>query len=613
MLNYKKLCLLFFALTMSFLATSAQTVLVETESFTNKGGWVVDPLFMDQMGSPFLLAHGNGKPVANAFTKVKFKEKGEYTMWVRTRNWNSPWDADQAPGRFNILINGKKISQEFGTQPSVWGWVNGGRVSIQENEITLTLNDLTGFDGRCDAILFCKSKKFTPPIDRAEMDKLRTRMLGLETKNEGDFDLVVVGAGIAGLSASISAARLGLKVALLHNRPMVGGNNSNEVRVGVSGGIKLLPYKNLGNVVAEIGNIFQDYNRVSQLLKNEPNLSVFTNMNADGVEMDGKRISSLYATYIIPSRKHKFTCKFVADCSGDGVIGFLAGADYMMGRERRIDFNELLAPEVHDKLSLGSTIVWSAKKTENTVPFPLTPWAVGFTEVTAQYTTKGSGWWETGFRYDQIKDFEYIRDYALRVIYGNWSFLKNSSKKKEDYSNYDLNDVSYVPGKRESRRLIGDIILTQNDVEGGWRNYEDGCVMATYSIDQHFPTAENSLYFPGEEFMSYQKHNYAPLGVWRSELKDEDVNGPYLIPYRCLYSRNIENLFMAGRNISTTRIVLNSSRVQGTTGMMGEVVGIAASLCITHSCSPRDLYRNQFSVLKTELQKGVAQRTDSKK
>ena len=613
MLNFQKLCLLFLSLTMIFWGTSAQTVLVEAERFQNPGGWSIDPLFMDQMGSPFLLAHGKGIPVADASTQVQFKEKGEYSIWVRTRNWNSPWDTDQAPGRYNILINGKSIGQEFGTQPSAWGWVNGGKVNIQENEITLALQDLTGFDGRCDAILFSKNKKFTPPNDRAEMDKLRSRMLGLETKNEGDFDLVVVGAGIAGLSASISAARLGLKVALLQNRPMVGGNNSNEVKVGVSGGIKLMPYKNIGTVVAEIGNIFQNYSRVSQLLKNEPNLSVFTNMNGDGVEMDGKRISTVYATDIISSRKHKFNCKFVADCSGDGAIGFLAGADFMMGRERRIDFNELLAPEVHDNLSLGSTIVWSAKKTENTVSFPLTPWAVGFTEVTAQYATKGSGWWETGFRYDQIKDFEYIRDYALRVIYGNWSFLKNSSKKKEEYANYDLNDVSYVPGKRESRRLIGDIILTQNDVEGDWKKYEDGCVMATYSIDQHFPTAENSLYFPGEEFMSYQKHNYAPLGVWRSELKDEDVNGPYLIPYRCLYSRNIENLFMAGRNISTTRIVLNSTRVQGTTGMMGEVVGIAASLCTTHSCSPRDLYRNHFSVLKTELLNGVPQRTGSEK
>lgn len=610
--NFKKLCLLFLILTLSFLWTSAQTVLVEAESFQKRGGWSVDPQFMDQMGSPFLLAHGNGIPVADATTQVHFKEKGEYEIWIRTRNWNSPWNTDQAPGRFNILINGKNIDQVFGTMPSAWAWVNGGKVNIPDIEITLTLQDLTGFDGRCDAIIFSKSKKFTPPNDRAEMDKLRTRMLGLETKNEGDFDLVVVGAGIAGLSAAISGARLGLKVALLHNRPMVGGNNSNEVRVGVSGGIKLLPYKNIGNVVAEIGNVFQDYKRVSQLLKNEPNLSVFTNMNGDGVEMEGKRIRVVYATDIISSRKHKFNCKFVADCSGDGAIGFLAGADFMMGRECRIDFNELLAPEVHDNLSLGSTIVWSAKKTENTVPFPLTPWAVGFTEVTAQYTTKGSGWWETGFRYDQIKDFEYIRDYALRVIYGNWSFLKNSSKKKEEYANYDLNDVSYVPGKRESRRLIGDIILTQNDVEGDWKKYEDGCVIATYSIDQHFPTAENSLYFPGEEFMSYQKHNYAPLGVWRSELKDEDVNGPYLIPYRCLYSRNIENLFMAGRNISTTRIVLNSSRVQGTTGMMGEVVGIAASLCTIHSCSPQDLYRNHFSGLKVELQNGVPQRTDSK-
>lgn len=246
------------------------------------------------------------------------------------------------------------------------------------------------------------------------------------------------------------------------------------------------------------------------------------------------------------------------------------------------------------------------KKTDQLQKFPLTPWAVSFTEVTAQYTTRGNNWWETGFRYDQIKDFEYIRDYALRIIYGNWSYLKNTSPKKENYANYDLSDVSFVPGKRESRRLTGDIILTQNDVEGGWKNYDDACVMATYSIDQHFPTAENTLYFPGEEFLSYQKHNYNPLGVSRKDIANKDVNEPYLIPYRCLYSRNIENLFMAGRDISVTRIVLNSTRVQKTTGVMGEVVGIAAALCVANNCTPREIYLKHLDTLKKELTKGIS-------
>ena len=589
-----------------FFSAKAQMVLVEAEQFQDKGGWTVDPLFMDQMGSPFLLAHGNGTPVANATTKVKFEKKGEYSVWIRTRNWNSPWDTKQAPGRFNILIDGKKLDQEFGTRPSAWGWVNGGRVNIRGSEINLSLQDLTGFDGRCDAILFAKSKRFTPPGDKIGMDKLRGKLLDIKIIQEGDFDLVVVGAGVAGLATSISAARLGLRVALIHNRPLIGGNNSSEVRVGASGGINLPPYKNLGNVVAEIGNVYQNYNRVMKLLGNEPNIKLFTNLNGDGISMDGKRIKAVIATSIATAQKHQFNCKYVADCSGDGAIGFLAGADFMMGREMRTDFNELLAPEVHDNLTLGSTIAWSAKKTDQLQKFPLTPWAVSFTEVTAQYTTRGNNWWETGFRYDQIKDFEYIRDYALRIIYGNWSYLKNTSPKKENYENYDLSDVSFVPGKRESRRLTGDIILTQNDVEGGWKNYDDACVMATYSIDQHFPTAENTLYFPGEEFLSYQKHNYNPLGVSRKDIANKDVNEPYLIPYRCLYSRNIENLFMAGRDISVTRIVLNSTRVQKTTGVMGEVIGIAAALCVANNCTPREIYLKHLDTLKKELTKGIS-------
>ncbi len=592
----------------SFNLAKAQTILIEAEQFNDKGGWTVDPLFMDQMGSPFLLAHGNGIPVADAITKVKFEKKGEYVVWIRTRNWNSPWDESQAPGRFNILVDGKKLDQEFGTKPANWGWVKGGKATITGSEITLTLQDLTGFDGRCDAIIFAKSKRFTPPGDKTEMDKLRNKLLELKTIQEGDFDLVVVGAGMAGLTTSISAARLGLKVALIHNRPITGGNNSSEVRVGASGGINLPPYKNLGNVVKEIGNVFQNYDRTMKLLASEQNIKLFLNLNGDGVEMEKNRIKSVLATSISTAQKHKFNCKFVADCSGDGAIGFLAGADFMMGREVRTDFSELLAPEIHDNLSLGSTIAWSAKKRDGLQKFPLTPWAVSFSEVTAQYTTKGNNWWETGFRYDQVKDFEYIRDYSLRVIYGNWSFLKNLSMKKDNYANYDLDDVSFVPGKRESRRLTGDIIFTQNDVEKEWENYNDGCVMVTYSIDQHFPTAENTLYFPGEEFLSYQKHNYNPLGVSRSLLADKDVNAPYLLPYRCLYSRNIENLFMAGRDISVTRIVLNTTRVQKTTGMMGEVVGIAASLCVKNNCTPRAIYATYLNELKKNLLAGVPAR-----
>jgi len=598
--------LIFISILNSLLA-NAQIIWVEAEQFENKGGWKIDPLFMDQMGSPFLLAHGNGVPVKDASTRIKFQKTGKYTLWVRTRNWNAPWDENQAPGIFNISVNGEKVGQDFGVSPSEWGWVNGGQVKIVSNEVTLALHDLTGFDGRCDAIIFSKSKGFVPPSDKTDIEKLRNKLLRLTTYHEGNFDLVVVGAGLAGLSAAISAARLGLRVALIHNRPMLGGNNSTEVRVGASGGINLPPYRNIGNVVSEIGNVFNDHERVMKIIKNEPNIVLYTNMNGDGVEMDGNRIKMVSATDILTLSKHQFNCKYVADCSGDGVIGFLAGADYMIGREKRKDFNELLAPEVDDNLSLGSTIAWSAQKAEHPVSFPITPWAVNFTEVTVQYITKGSNWWETGFRYDQIKDFEYIRDYALRVIYGNWSYIKNFSQRKAYFTNYDLTDVGFVPGKRESRRLAGDVIITQNVVEGGWKDYDDGCVMATYSIDQHFPTAENTIYFPGEEFLSYQKHNYNPLGVSRRDLQNKDVNEPYLIPYRSLYSRNIENLFMAGRDISVTRIALNTTRVQKTTGMMGEVVGIASALCKERGCSPRDVYSTYLDEFKQALLKGVPQ------
>ena len=586
--------------------SGAQTIWVETENFADKGGWTVDGQFIDQMGSSYLLAHGVGQPVQDATTKVAVLTRGKYEVWVRTFNWNAPWDAKQAPGTFQLLINGKEIGGTLGRFPDHWGWVQAGETDIQTNEITLTLHDLTGFEGRCDAIVLTRESNFSLPDGGGKLATIRKEMTAAKNPRfAGQYDVVVVGGGVAGLCAAISSARMGMKTALVHNRPVVGGNNSPEIKVVILGGFNLPPYEAIGNVIAELGNAYTNQNKILSILKNEKNLRVFLNTHASGVEMDGNKIHAITATNLETNETLRIEGKMFADCSGDGNLGFMAGADYSMGREPRSAFNEALAPEVPNQQGYGSTLKWESKDMGSPQSFPVVPWAVQFSETTVQYAKKNNWDWETGFHYNQIDDFEYIRDYALRVVYGNWSYIKNSSRNKAEYANLVLNNVSYVPGKRESRRLLGDVILTQNDVEGGWKIYDDGCVKATYSIDQHFPQPENTLYFPGEEFRSVQKHNMNPLGVSIKDIDPKNVNEPYLIPYRCLYSRNVGNLFMAGRNVSATRIAMTSLRVQGTTGMMGEVVGIAATLCLKKDCSPRDLYGKYLDDLKKSLKEGV--------
>ncbi len=190
---------------------------------------------------------------------------------------------------------------------------------------------------------------------------------------------------------------------------------------------------------------------------------------------------------------------------------------------------------------------------------------------------------------DQIAEAETVRDYGLLVIFSNWSFLKNHLADNAPYRNRSLEWVGYISGKRESRRLLGDYILKQDDIDKNVY-HEDASFTTTWSLDLHFPDPENSSRFPGGEFKAATNHVFIH---------------PYAVPYRCLYSRNIDNLFMAGRNISVTHVALGTVRVMRTTGMMGEVVGMAASLCKKHDVSPREIYRSYLPELTAMMQAGA--------
>ncbi|WP_455643861.1 FAD-dependent oxidoreductase [Parabacteroides sp.] len=586
----------------SALAQKKDFVLVEAESFNEKGGWVLDQQFMDQMGSPFLLAHGIGKPVQDASTKVMIPKKGIWHVYVRTWNWCSPWKMKEAPGRFKVAVNGVVLDNELGMGKQ-WDWEYAGSVEIKDKSNIVTLKDLTGFEGRCDAILFAKDKNVVIPNRKEDLPAFRKQLLNIPAKPEdgGHYDLVVVGAGTAGLSAAIKGAREGLKVALINNRPVPGGNNSTEIRVVASGEMNVKPYTALGSVVREIRNVYSQEDQVIEMIQAEKTLSYFPNMHVFAASKEGKQIKSVTAKHIENGKEIEFFSPLFVDCSGDGNLGYLAGAEYRVGREMRQETRETLAPDRPDNIVLGATISWKSKVMPAEVSFPVCEWAIQFNDESCEKVVSGSNWWESGFRYDQVNDAEYIRDYLFRAIYGNWAFLKNDSKFKKEYANRELDMMTYIAGKRESRRLVGDVFFVQQDIEKEYVKYDDAVVIGTYSIDQHFPTPKNTFFFPGEEFISTMKHYFNDLGTPRRYLRDDQVPPPYRIPYRCLYSVNVDNLFMAGRNISVSHIALSSTRVQNTTGMMGEVVAAAAALCKKYNCLPREVYTKHLDELLDSL------------
>ena len=611
------------------LCQNHKTIYIEAESFANRGGWVIDQQSIDVMGSSYLLAHGMGVPVSDAETTVNLKKNGDYHIWVRTRDWVAPWQVEGAPGRFQVLFNSKALSTTFGTRSNDWYWQDGGSIRLNKGPVNISLHDLTGFEGRCDAILLTTDQDFSPPEDLKTLTDFRRQALGFpeEPEDAGDYDFIVVGGGMAGICAAVSAARLGCKVALIQNRPVLGGNNSSEVRVGLSGLIYQEPYTNLGSLVDEIGGIghwtlweaqrdtasvrskkileiIEQYPEKKEhnagppanyaddkklgVVQGEENLSLFLNTHVLSAEKVGNRIVSVTGRSIISGKEYKFKGKLFADCTGDGNLGFLAGADFRVGREAKSETGEPRAPVKSDQLIMGTSVQWNSTRMDRPLAFPTTsPWSVRFDEQTSVKTTKGDWDWETGAQRDQVRDIEVIRDYALRVIYGNWDFLKNRSIEKDEFARHKLTWVAYIGGKRESRRLLGEVVLREQDILEG-RKFPDGSFTTTWDVDLHFPVRKDG--FTGEPFQS------------RADMRKIY---PYQVPYRCLYSRNVSNLLMAGRNISVTHVALGTVRVQRTTGMAGEVVGMAASVCINNNCMPGEVYEKYFSDLDALMSVGT--------
>ena len=573
-------------------------ILIEAESLREYGGWVLNSQYADQMGSPYLMAHGLGQPVPDAVGSVTLPSSGLWHVWVRTYNWTAPWFDGEGPGWFQVLMDKTPFPEKLGCTGSRWEWQYAG-ARVCGGEIELALHDLTGFDGRCDAIFLSDAPE--PPSD--DMEALRKELIpGYGTAEDGgEYDFIVAGAGIAGICAAVSAARLGLRTLLVHDRSVPGGNNSSEIRVHIGGVICLPPYPNLGNLIIEFGHTrrgnamdaetYED-DRKMAFLAAQPGLTVLYDKNVCGVEKDGDTIAAVLVRDTRTGVLTRIEAPLFADCTGDGDLGALAGAEFRMGRESKAETGERSAAKVADCQVLGASVQWNTNECPEPRPFPLFEYGLTFSEESCFPMEKGDWNWETGLRWDPIAQAEMVRDYGMLVVYSNWSFVKNRSSHKEAFSRRELAWVAYLAGKRESRRLLGDHILDQHDIDGHIL-YPDASVTATWSIDLHYPDPQNTRFFPGREFIT---------------VCNQDPIRHYPIPYRCFYSKNVRNLFMAGRDISVTHVALGTVRVQRTTGMMGEVVGMAASLCHRHACSPRDIYETYLEELKALMEEGCGQK-----
>ena len=348
-------------------ARNASGILVEAEDFENHGGWVVDSQFETQMGSPYLLAHGLGRPVADASTTITVAEAGEYKVWVRAKDWVP----SHHPGRFTLSVNGAVLATEFGANGQDWCWQSAGKVSLPQGEVRLVLHDLTGFDGRCDAIYFA-ADELEPPnaVDEASR-AWRKALRGLpdEPVDAGDYDVVVVGGGISGCSAALASARLGQRVALIHDRPVLGGNASKE--------IGLMPRGTQGALLRELSQRTEDGDIVAlSLLRREPTATVFLEHRIVGAVREGDRIVSVDAVAARGGLERRFKGAMFIDTTGTAMLGVLVGAETMYGREAKSQFNEGYAPDVADEMHHGNTVFFRTRMADHPVPFPDVPWAV---------------------------------------------------------------------------------------------------------------------------------------------------------------------------------------------------------------------------------------------
>lgn len=422
-----------------------------------------------------------------------------------------------------------------------------------------------------------------------------------------EYDVVVIGGGMSGICAALAAARHGARTALVHDRHVLGGNASSEIRMHICGASENLAKPDLeeSGILHEImldNKSRNDYYNFSiwdmvlfSTVKRQKNLTVYLSTAMESCEMgEGSTIRSIDAYQLTTETHWKISGKVFIDCTGNATLGYYAEAEFRTGSEGRDEFGEPDAPGQPNKERMGNTLLFKAVDRGHPVAFKKPDFARTFTEEELKYRTHsavhgaqikgevdkayvrmtsfstssvdyGYWWIELPGETDGIIDeYEQIRDELVSCIYGIWDHLKNGGDHGAE--NYDLEWVGMLPGSREGRRLIGDYILNENDILSN-RQFEDAVAYGGWPMDIH--TAKGLYDF--------------------DELPSRVISfdGAYTIPYRSYYSKNISNLMMAGRDISASKMAMGSTRVMGTCAVGGQAVGTAAALCIKYDCDPR--------------------------
>ncbi len=408
-----------------------------------------------------------------------------------------------------------------------------------------------------------------------------------------DVDFCVVGGGLSGMCAAIAAARNGLKVAIMQDRPLFGGNASSEIRMWVCGA-NGKDNRETG-IMEEIAleNLYRNPYRtwpvwdaiLFEKVKEEKNIEIILNCSCNDIEMDGNRIVSIKGWQTTTQKWHTVTAKYFSDCSGDSVLAPLTGAEYRMGREARSEFDESIAPEVADKKTMGMTCLIQGRQMKEKRTFIAPSWARKFTREELEpkrlpgIERANENFWymEIGGEANSIDDTETLRDELLRIAMGIWDYIKNSGECDAD--NWELDFLGFLPGKRESRRYVGDHIMTQHDVSSEGK-FRDVIAYGGWAMDDHHPGGINTK---------------EPPTIFHP------APAPFGIPYRCVYSKNIENLFFAGRNISVTHTAMSSTRVMATCAILGQAVGTAAYIADKYGISPRGVYEERLHELQQTL------------
>ena len=398
---------------------------------------------------------------------------------------------------------------------------------------------------------------------------------------EHTTDLCVVGGGIAGVCTAVSAARNGIKVILMQDRPVLGGNASSEIRMWM-GGAKGKDTRETG-IIEEMMlenyyinkslsfNVWDDV--IYGIVRSEKNITLLLNCSCLDAMCDGNRIISVKGWQMTSETFHTVKAKYFADCSGDSILAPLTGAEYMLGRESKSDFGETIPPNEADKRTMGMSILLQPRETDHKCEFIPPDWAYVYEDDAALHERPHhigidtNFWWiELGGMQDSIHDTDALHDELLKIAYGVWDHVKNKGDHGAD--NWELDWIGALPGKRESRRYVGEYVVTQNDVEAGGK-FEDAVAYAGWSMDDHFP---EGFYYAGGHPTIYHP---AP--------------SPWCLPLRALYSKKTDNLVFAGRNISVTHAALSSCRVMSTCGTLGQAIGTAVALAVKADKHIRDI------------------------